>query len=446
MRNIKKTMYGNRIECVLFLLTIIIFTAFGAFQFPILRDHGIYSYISQELTRGNPVYSTAPDIKGPFLYMVDAFWMMIFWFMPNWVAIRIGMLIMSGLTMVFFYKTLFRMFGNKTMPLFSTIILMSFAFFAEYFVLGDPKGIALFLLMAGLYSLFSGKHLLSGISFGLMPMTWQPTGIFLLAPLIYFYLDGFDRKKTFYLFAGIALSVSFVGAHFIFTNTLPNMIEFAVLLPLEYKSGVYFKDTLIAIFNIIACYNTEIIFLAIGSLGTIYYVAKGARLLVMKRMEYAKSNKMLFAMILPYIFFSTYILADMQIADDIILQLAPISMVCGHIFYKAFIRLSFKMEKINIMFLKNSNAALIMITLMISAYSFYPALQPVYPENYIVTYAKNIEGKVAPIQIPLMTIEKYGIVDCIYRQCLEEFGKLEISQLNEKHQTRIIEPFLLTWG
>ena len=43
-------------------------------------------------------------------------------------------------------------------------------------------------------------------------------------------------------------------------------------------------------------------------------------------------------------------------------------------------------------------------------------------------------------------IEKYGIVDCIYRQCLEEFRKLEIGQLNEKHQTRIIEPFLLTWG
>jgi len=43
-------------------------------------------------------------------------------------------------------------------------------------------------------------------------------------------------------------------------------------------------------------------------------------------------------------------------------------------------------------------------------------------------------------------IEKYGIVDCIYKQCLEEFGKLELSQLNEKHQTRIIEPFLLTWG
>jgi hypothetical protein len=42
--------------------------------------------------------------------------------------------------------------------------------------------------------------------------------------------------------------------------------------------------------------------------------------------------------------------------------------------------------------------------------------------------------------------EKYGIVDCIYRQCLEEFGKLEISQLSEEHQTRIIEPFLLTWG
>ncbi|MGF3573673.1 MAG: hypothetical protein ACQXXG_09695 [Candidatus Bathyarchaeia archaeon] len=51
-------------------------------------------------------------------------------------------------------------------------------------------------------------------------------------------------------------------------------------------------------------------------------------------------------------------------------------------------------------------------------------------------FRKNVEN----------LIEKYGIVDCIYRQCLEEFSKLEIGQLREEHQTRIIEPFLLTWG
>jgi len=42
--------------------------------------------------------------------------------------------------------------------------------------------------------------------------------------------------------------------------------------------------------------------------------------------------------------------------------------------------------------------------------------------------------------------EKYGITDCLYRQCIEEFSRLDISQLNEAHQVRIIEPFLLTWG
>jgi len=43
-------------------------------------------------------------------------------------------------------------------------------------------------------------------------------------------------------------------------------------------------------------------------------------------------------------------------------------------------------------------------------------------------------------------VEKYGILDCIYKQCIEEFGRVEIAQLNEMHRVRIIEPFLLTWG
>ena len=42
--------------------------------------------------------------------------------------------------------------------------------------------------------------------------------------------------------------------------------------------------------------------------------------------------------------------------------------------------------------------------------------------------------------------EKYDIYDCIYRESIEEFSTIEISQLNEKNEIRIIRPFLLTWG
>jgi len=42
--------------------------------------------------------------------------------------------------------------------------------------------------------------------------------------------------------------------------------------------------------------------------------------------------------------------------------------------------------------------------------------------------------------------EKYGISDCIYNGCIKEFSKVKISQLNQKHEIRILRPFLLTWG
>lgn len=41
---------------------------------------------------------------------------------------------------------------------------------------------------------------------------------------------------------------------------------------------------------------------------------------------------------------------------------------------------------------------------------------------------------------------KYGISDCIYMKCIEEFNRVALSQLNEEHEIRIIRPFLLTWG
>ena len=43
-------------------------------------------------------------------------------------------------------------------------------------------------------------------------------------------------------------------------------------------------------------------------------------------------------------------------------------------------------------------------------------------------------------------IEKYGISDCIYESCIEEFSRLKLRELKEKHSIRIIRPFLLTWG
>jgi hypothetical protein len=43
-------------------------------------------------------------------------------------------------------------------------------------------------------------------------------------------------------------------------------------------------------------------------------------------------------------------------------------------------------------------------------------------------------------------IEKYIITDCIYTSCIEEFGRIKLSEMNEIDGIRIIRPFLFTWG
>jgi hypothetical protein len=42
--------------------------------------------------------------------------------------------------------------------------------------------------------------------------------------------------------------------------------------------------------------------------------------------------------------------------------------------------------------------------------------------------------------------EKYGIADCIYIKCTEEFSQHALSELNDVLKTRILESFLFDWG
>ena len=66
-------------------------------------------------------------------------------------------------------------------------------------------------------------------------------------------------------------------------------------------------------------------------------------------------------------------------------------------------------------------------------------------------YVKKVKGvlQASPEEFRKYVEEserKYGISDCIYRQCIEELSGVNLSQLNEDHEIRIIRPFLLTWG
>jgi len=43
-------------------------------------------------------------------------------------------------------------------------------------------------------------------------------------------------------------------------------------------------------------------------------------------------------------------------------------------------------------------------------------------------------------------VEKYGVTDCVYKRCIEEFSLIKVGELKKIHEIRIIRPLLLTWG
>lgn len=416
-----------KIEIALIVITLTVVSSYGINTFPILKDHGLYSYIGQELTRGYPPYSTAIDIKAPMTYFVDAFFMNLFFFLPQYLAIRVGMLILISVLVLLYYRTILRISGDKLLSVGSSLVLISFTFFMELGLLGGPKLLTVLFLFSSLFTLLRKNYILSGIFSSLAFLSWQPGSLVIFAPLVFIILGKTKfkekLKKFGFVLTGFAIPAFIIGLYFHLASSLSDFIEFVILLPISFKSTVSSVNVW-DLFNTLGYFCSEVLFLLLGvvGLGYAFYRLSGKK----KKWIYEKRDIIAFAA--PFLALSIYLSRDFQTGDDLSLLLPAISVLAVLTLVKI---ITWVKDKIPF---KNKYFLPLTLLLIITTYGFFPALQPVYPENPVIADAKDLKGG-EPSKFLSKLQEKYGTVGFVSTFMFHRKGE----QITVQDQLRVAE-------
>lgn len=425
-KNFLKTYW---IEIALLIITPIVVSSYGIAEFPILKDLGFFYYIGQELLRGYSIYSTVYINHSPLAAVFYAFGLSVFSFLPQYLSIRTFMLIIISFLVLMFYRILLKIFNDKLISVLSVLILLSFTFFVELSLLGDTKVLALFFSFLSLILLFDRHYLVSGFFSTAAFFFWQPFGAFLIAPFIFVFLNQTDpririKKIGRTLLGSLILLISLV-AYFSLFGSLIDFINFNLLYPIKYESSSVDTWNLWTLLNVLGYYSSEIVFLFLGIVVSIYVLYK-ALSKTMKRhsLDVFFKNKYLISFALPFLVVSLALIKDFDNGSDIVPIIPAISILAAYGIKKIQVRLT----KI----IPNRIATVVLI-LLVCSYGFFPALQPVYPENPIIRDRYKFIGKTSPFEMILSVQNEYGLLKSLSLFFFRRAGE----QVTIKHQLEL---------
>ena len=419
-RKFKKFFNKYWIEIILLFITSIIVSSYGINKLPILKDLGFFSYLGQEILRGYPVYSTVFEVKPPLIPYFFAFSMSFFNFLPQYLSIRLFMLIVISLMVVLFYRVILKIFNDKIISTLSVLILISFTFFMEISLLGDSKTLALFFSFLTFILLFRKRYLLSGISVSFGFLFYQIVGLFLLAPLIFIFLDHDKRsvkiKKVSKTLLGFFIPLILLVIYFFFYGSITNLINFSLIYPLKYE--LVNKWGLSKVLNVLGYYCSEFFFLILGLIGFLYSLYK-----IMKNRSLGifYKNKYLTSFALPFLLLLLFSVKYFEGGSHLIILLPAISVLAA-----------FSLKKIHNRFTKiipNKSATILLISI-VCIYGFFPALQPVYPENPVI---RDRNKFTSPYELITYVQNKYGVLNSLLLFLFQRKGE----QVTIEHQLEL---------
>lgn len=389
-----KILKEHWIEITLLLTIPVIASSYGINSFPILKDLGFYDYIGQELVRGQPVYSTV-FFNSPVVPAFYALAMNFFDFLPQYLSIRIFMLILISLLGLLFYKINLKIFNDKLISVLSVLILMSFTFFIELSLLGDSKALGLLFSLLTIFLLFKGFYFLSGMADILGFLFWPPFGIFLVAPLIFPFLEGNDCREKIKKYVRVLLGFSIPLILLAIFVPITDLIKFTVVGPLKYN---YAKPpSLWLLLNVLGYYCSEFFFLLLGSIGLLYSFYK---LMKKRSLDIFHKNKYLTSFVLSFFLLSLCFFIDFDDGSDFAVILPPISILAAIVLKKIYTRVTKTIS--------NKIVTIVLISI-VCIYGFFPAVQPVYPENPVIQDRDKF-GKNSTYELISYVQNKYGVL------------------------------------
>lgn len=407
MMNFKDLIFENRIEIGLIGLTLFLMWSYGLLSYPILTDPGLYSYMGQELLRGNVPYRDVVGAKGPMHIFSLSFFMLIFSFLPNYLAIRVGFLILSIIFTISFFLILRKLF-NQRVALFSSLVLLSFTYFLISFIIGSAKALSLFFFIPSFTFLLRKRYFLSGLFVSLSYLTWQVGALFITAPLFLILLSeyGWKRKIVNFgkVFIGFLTPLTVFSIYFYLHNSLIKFIN--VISPFNQPSlkTSFIGNSKTLLMSVFGYYGTEILLFIGGLLGLCIIVKK-----VFNNPHLIKRKKYISSFFVPFLIYALFLLYDCDGGLDLIFFIPLISILFGFLFKKILDWIQKSLLFTN-KWRKLISSILITIILI---YGFLQAFQPVYPENPVTSKVKTIKNQNLGEIVSILN-EEFGTVKTIY--------------------------------
>lgn len=411
------------VEIILIFLIPLVVSSYGINKFPILKDMGFFSYLGQEILRGYPIYSTAFEVKPPLIPYFFALSMSIFSFLPQYLSIRLFMIIVITIMALIFYEVILKIFNDKLISTLSVLILISFTFFIELSLLGDSKTVALLFCFLTFILFFKRRYFLSGISASFCFLFYQIMGLFLLAPLIFISLGDKDQKikikKYSKTLLGFFVPLILLLICFLFFGSITDLINFSLIYPLKYETANT-NWSLWTALNVFGYYCSEFLFLLLGVIGSIYFLYKICK---EHSLNVLYKNKYLTSFSISFFLLFLLNIRYFEGGSQLVILLPVISVLAAFI-----------LKKIHDFFTKiiPNRIVTILLILIICIYGFLPALQPVYPENPIIRDRKIFSS---PYELIAYIQNKYGVLNSLFLFLFHRAGE----QLTIEHQLELAE-------
>ena len=222
----RETMYAS---FLIIAFSVLVFSLYGL-GLPLERDNSIYLYSAQRLLEGVPPYLSIFDVKTPLTSFVNALLLL-----PSQIVfdeplhgVRIGNMAIVTVTALLTYRLSTKMFNGKGTALFAPLAMLGFQGYTVMAAIGGrPKVLLLVFLLLALNFLWDRRWFAAGLASALCAFTWQPSGIVLIAAMVFAANSGArdGLRAPILMVGGFFLVTALLSAYFVFMGAFQEFLD-----------------------------------------------------------------------------------------------------------------------------------------------------------------------------------------------------------------------------
>jgi len=229
------------IPSLLFLVSAVAYLQYG-FAGSLAGDDAQYMYSAQQMIRGVPIYNSIWIAKGPVMPMIAGAGVFAASLLgtDDLLTVRALFLVISCLTAVAIYLLSDSLFRSRRIGVLSALIFIGFLGFGKHACSGPrPKTPMLLFVVLCLWLLTRRRWFWAGIFSSLAVLTWQPTGVYVVATLLFAFVwsdAGSQRRRNLAVTTtGVLIPLVAVSIYFLVMGNFPQFMEGFVLYHLRYR-------------------------------------------------------------------------------------------------------------------------------------------------------------------------------------------------------------------